>query len=677
MIPIINESKIYSKVNPMKANYAIALKCLLAVSLPLIVMFYGFHNLELKIASTPETLSLDNLKPGKESDFYSLKKDDPRFSSATDAFSPDSIFLGISIGTYARENICTIALEVNGVISDWQSCKDLKDNQTNFFKFPRNFKPELSNLRLLKKGQEGNFEIAVYSVQEEEKHWIEVWQAFPNVSNWDLAAWRYGKTTATLLSGLGICLGLLFFFCAGFYWHYIYLLVISLLIMFIVTPRYAGHDETAHITMFRSATQMVLPDIDSSTQGAFFRNVKADMLTHYFDRLHRISLDRIGDSCPHMIVGGCGETAKPTRLYWLYAHFFMVNGGADFDSPSVYIQTGSLINLALFTSIVILSLMFLPAFLRELYLFMVIFLGCIYLRLPTLNSDLIAFFIGMLAVVPILKATNFERQNTVLAGKVIYYLKLVIPFTCGVMLTFVGYQFESSALVGLYTFCFVLVYQISCSCKNATYNAQSKCKKWSFLIEPSMLLILNLVAVYFIVHLIASVSWSKFAILEISYLNSFKSLSEFPLREIPRAYYKTFQTALGSFVWGNLFYSPIFYISGLMISVVLSCIGFFRLQKSNIVGKFLHFMVIHMFILALVGPLALAGHRFNTVNYGTFLEIRLLSPLFPILFIFMLRGLVHLDDLRARRILFRIAVLFIACGVYAKGPAIFIKSIFY
>jgi hypothetical protein len=81
----------------------------------------------------------------------------------------------------------------------------------------------------------------------------------------------------------------------------------------------SGHDETAHITMAYHAGQQVLgTEFKAPEEREFFRAVTRLSVESDFFRLHSVLPVKDG-ACPHEIVGGCGETERPT---WLYKNYF-------------------------------------------------------------------------------------------------------------------------------------------------------------------------------------------------------------------------------------------------------------------------------------------------------------------------------------------------------------------
>ena len=269
--------------------------------------------------------------------------------------------LGFLLGTNGRLNHCTVHLRLLKTDAEPVPCEDLVDNSYQIFHFPIVIGDAEYPAKLWVEGGDEEDGVSPYLLQGKYTgiYWalpereVEAANVIAPLNSW------YDATPGRACAYFGILALALLIAATRVTWRLSALAGVLYLGNAVIAPYFAGHDETAHLTMFRYAYIEATVDDPAVSppllDHAFNERTTALMYESRFFRAHNVSLaDPAG--CPHMILGSCGVTDGPEVYYFALSkilHALKIN----LVQPEDFLLTARIVNLVTYAAVVLLLLL--------------------------------------------------------------------------------------------------------------------------------------------------------------------------------------------------------------------------------------------------------------------------------------------------------------------------------
>ncbi len=318
---------------------------------------------------------------------------------------------------------CKLQLKIANQASIFESCAKAINQKATYFEFGTPVLPGIFKATLLvQNAKETDYFIVHGFPGKNKSFWVPVESA--NQLSTLLALWRWSAERP--LFTFGVVLLLIVVFLSGFTWlekefdwrKLVYCAAFATLgISLLTTPLFSGHDETAHLSMFRTAAlqaQKNSNDVPPAEQQTTF-NKEAEKTKFKFNFFRLNNAKPLTDgSCPHATAtGSCGESEKPTWLYRQYAKTFAYLS-PDSWSPETILWFGrgtSVFWLALFTGA---ALLFFGGEFIPLMLCATVLCGAYLGQFSSLSNDVPMYCLGFFLFVAL--SSTFRDAPTFKQG---------------------------------------------------------------------------------------------------------------------------------------------------------------------------------------------------------------------------------------------------------------------
>jgi hypothetical protein len=432
-----------------------------------------------------------------------------------------------------------------------------------------------------------------------------------------------------------------------------------------VQRKMAGHDETAHITMWQEALKN--EKIASRlTDAEFNQAVYGLMEQEKFYALNGI-MPKDPNECPHSILGSCGITPKPIQLYQNYIYFLKTY----LSESLVPISPKNILRFVWFMhAVFLLGFMFFAhrifdARLRDALLGSMILCGAFWGQFGTLTNDVPMYFLGFIGLASICSALTYRP----LSLQVTAYL----AFFGGYLLLKDVDVSQTIALLPLALGFFLI--GINAASRDKSTNNTNARPFSSPGIYVGLMVLSIVVATVFLLQYLANhlepggylyLYTTKISRLNGDILQGFTNIQGLLYANFARtkSVVKLYLYSMsGSFVWGHSYY-PKWYQHGWSI---FWCLGFFylpfRYAKQTLLADFCRAILWALGIgLALTAIVAIGAKHahLDIVPAGSFVKPRLtapgialtMSPIFLILY--------HLLGRDRSKALFNLGILLVA-----------------
>ena len=567
--------------------------------------------------------------------------------------------VSVPIGTHARNNNCALTMNLHtGLSSLPVACRGLLDNQLAEFKFNEIVAPGIYEISITSTGNEQNAVAPYFSEDPNGNKYFLPKVESRKLSVFDaLRAWsRVDLLTFCVFMSVFTGIGLLFWLGTASPASWIALLLLSLVASLLITPFFSGHDETAHLKMFRSAV-VGNPDIDRQF------NIEANtaLASSDFYRLHGTRRFTSLDECPHSVVftGNCGETNRPIALYKVYS-----NIASNFVSTTALnalelLKLGRIFNL-LWTVLLVASVfLFFGKTVANSTIFVFLFTGTIFSQVPSITNDIPNFMYGLFLTACIAKLATSGPTLRSWVGAIVAVLWFGIatqidvsagaaipPLICVVVLALTGVfdVFRPTRERGL-----EIHLSQSVGARNLAIIAAG-----SFT---------SILAIYFLSNL---VSFNRSLFDELVFSRIDQSLQILKINsatatEIQHLVTSHVKGYFGSFVWGHSHYSGYVYLSLTLFFIGLAVIGGYSQHWTSVFRDGPRLYVFGtLVVIQFAIPIALGAEHFaESVQYAeSFTKLRLTAPGIASLMALPCIGVVFLQNSpRYRTFIYQLAVL--------------------
>ena len=503
----------------------------------------------------------------------------------------------IPVEVLGPEPTCRLQLKIADHASLFEPCENAIDHKARFFEFSSPVLPGIFKATLLVENAKDTDYFVVHGFPGKDKSfWVPVESA--NRLSTLVALWRWSAGHFMFAFGVGLLLTVvlgsaLFWLGKESAWRkLLFCTAVSTLgIAFLITPLLSGHDETAHLTMFRMGALQALEGSTPASpeqEASFNRQAEKTKFDFNFFRLHNVQPQTNG-SCPHMAAtGSCGESEKPIWLYKQYAKGLAFTSPQNW-SPEAILWFGrgaSVFWLAFFTGA---ALLFFGGEFIPFLLFAAVLCGAYLGQFASLTNDVPMYGLGFFLFVAL--SSTFRDPPT---------LKSALGLLFGVVSVFVLKNSERSWISALPTLCLAIgIYMAKILfLKTQIFAGTNAFIKQRFVPatqEPATRLFVFLfpvgVAASGLVFCLALAHFApSLKIAFPTYWNLLIQLSPDAamLEEFAKADLKGFAHILfyhlrsvwGSFVWGHEYYPKWFNLAGLatlifsLVSAALICFNF-------------------------------------------------------------------------------------------------------
>jgi hypothetical protein len=527
--------------------------------------------------------------------------------------------VAIPIATFNRENSCKLRMVLDDKDSSQPiDCSDIHDNQLTSFHFSGWIKPGLYSARLESTAEPGNEVAPYFSEDKHQQPWILPFQGQETVNFWQyFIALAYRNPWAAAAHGCTLFLVLMLIQKKERFPSKI-VFFSSILFVSLSTFPFSGFDETAHLSMYREALKARNLTIESDE--SFNRNVWRAMAESDFFRLHSVE-SRISNECPHSIIGHCGITDPPIKLYTLYVRILAFFGATEY-APLGIIRTAMVINIFLIIVLVCIARSFLNSNEMAAFYLSLSFLGGMVAQLPSLTNDFPMFILGgfgLLSAVSIL-------QKPILKGLGSFFMAILIFM--------IVQRFDLSSLSFAPFLCvlfLLLLARWKLLSKQYSNPPQTSLRLKAFLdflglflyIIGFVYIVTILVKIPAIVNILSMLDERTLLLGDIQRIDSHKSAG------ILISYWKSI---FGSYVWGHSYWPDAFY--GLSVSgyLVASYLGLLLLKSrttpwhyytvASILGAVVAFQIVIVLGIA-SGP----SFSDNQIFRESYTKVRLSAPI--------------------------------------------------
>jgi hypothetical protein len=559
--------------------------------------------------------------------------------------------VAFSIANYDRINHCLLTLNLGDHhVSQPLNCRRLKDNGLAVFKFDSPVPPGVYQATLISTGDPNNA-VAIYWAKDAQgQSWVSAFSWQGDISPlMALSIWGRSHSLQFAFYTLSLCLlivglGLGRNVSTALPW--LCLLVSLYLGIFVIAAPLSGHDETAHVDMFKRSLLETDPtpagNTDKSLQEHYL-TMREHMLHEHFFRLHNARPQSVG-ACSHSILSGCGESERPLKLYHQYGSL-LHKLGIVVNSPAEIQWAGRALNYLWLISFLIGIFCLFP---RHYALAMVItlaFTGCLLGQIASVTNDVPMYVTGLWGALAFAYFFHHASDWRAWAGVGVFF-----------GLLFYVRQVDQSWLAGLPTVLLFPLGLLSLILPKAgppTGQGPFDPEK-RFAIVPALYFAAGVMGFFvfvrglmmtpqgtqFVDHLIAlgSTISGEFARL--------RGLTALPLSHALQIVYSYLCSIYGSYVWGHSYYDNFVYVTLLAGTSYLSYLGARKIadQSSHLKMAFILLCLGMACASQFLGIVAIASQDFgpDLVRWQSFTKVRLIAPGLACILPVPLLGLVHL-----------------------------------
>lgn len=489
-------------------------------------------------------------------------------SKAGANFTIDQI--AIPMATFQRVNACQVYAIIDANLESHPiDCRSIQDNSYVTFRFNQSIGVGIHRLDFYWNGQQGN-EVALYAHQPAVPYgfpWLAIQtgerqlRVFHIYREWfSHYPWQPLLYSAVLL-----------FLLKGFWSHERYpFLVMSgvvLMGMLIVQVPYGGFDETAHIDMMHQAFH---PHENNRT--SFWNSVRDDMAKSEFTLFHQASLPP-PDHCPHLVIGSCGMSEGPQRLYSFYSSFLSpLRSFVDFSSPQMLRIVAYLFNVLLLASFGIVVALAGGHRAATVFGAILLFYGGIWSQLVSITNDFPMIILGLILALTLFLAVIPDRKGRAL---LVWFLAVFMAF----VLRGVDVSIWSALPALALFFPLVILGRIGTGASSQSSRGGHK-EAFQVVAAMALPIILFLTLKTVLVKDIASVGSLLKTKLPIGgYLANLEKFTE-----ISKSFsflWQFMKSVFGSYVWGHSYYDRWVYWGLFFLYLLLSATGVSYLFKSR------------------------------------------------------------------------------------------------
>ncbi|WP_141730853.1 hypothetical protein [Oligoflexus tunisiensis] len=533
--------------------------------------------------------------------------------------------IAFPIATFNRKNHCTLKVILsNGLSSDFIDCEDISDNQLVSFHFNQWIKPGIYSLRFESTAEPGQEIAPYYSEDKDNQPWILPFQGKLHVNFLDyFRALLFRDPAKASIYGIGLALLLLFISGTWpFSYKAIFIYISVVFFANLASLPFSGYDETAHISMFQEAAK---DRLEIKSDQTFNKEVWLAMAESDFFRLHSVD-PKISDACPHSIVGHCGVTAPPIRLYSTYVKILELFGFKEV-TPLRIIRFAQFLNAFLILSVLGLARVFLNTSELAAFVLSLSFLGGMIAQSPSLTNDIPLFILGCLCLLS--AATIIQKSIT----KGIISLLITSIFFHAVR------NFDISSVTALPFLCALIVLLMI---KGAVVRTDT--------MPPSQISFGKALLFFlgFILCIIVCVGIFKSMISEQYFLSTLSEIEGrvLLLRDLERLDFENsvniivsyWRSYIGSYVWGHSYWPNIYYVFS-AAAYIAAVISGLRILKSKASPRVFYTSGITLaaliatqvvIILSIASEPSSAGDQ---VFRDSYTKVRLSAPIAPALLI--------------------------------------------
>jgi hypothetical protein len=486
------------------------------------------------------------------------------------------------------------------------------------FHFKNWIRPGIYSVTLESDGEIGNEVTPYVALDQNKQSWIIPFQGKLSVCFWDYYDSLFQRSWF-----LAVIFGVIVFSLASMAVSRISILkkvvatyVSALLLTNIATPPYSGYDETAHISMYFEALK--LEGLANVSNNEFYHLVWKDMSEFDFFRLHSIP-PKISSECPHSILGHCGLSSKPIKLYTIYAkvlHFFNV----EQERPWVITIGVRLINITLILCMLLLGVAVLKKPQMVVFTLSLTFLGGMLSQAASLTNDIPLFLLGCVAL-----------QGFVIALNRNIYWKLasiIIVF----VLTFLLWEIDVSSITALPLLSGIIILSFTPKIsplkpKNITDRTNQNLLTRFFIFILIVLLMLITFRALMNLPLISD-RISKLAN-KLYLLNDFKLVDYSNFSGILVSYWKSF---VGTYVWGHSYWPQLYYLIGFIAYLItflkgLKQLGFDLLREKYFFVLFIIAAIVSVQLIVIFSIAAGSVSLSDQIAREAYTKVRLSAPL--------------------------------------------------
>jgi hypothetical protein len=195
-------------------------------------------------------------------------------------------------------------------------------------------------------------------------------------------------------------------------WHIALLTIFYALTVIAITRPMSGHDETAHMTSWYRALEAE-NIVERPPEIEFNRHVHELLIQERFLGLHHVPPGP-ADLCPHMLLGGCGDSPSPARLYGSYISVYKYILGSQMvpTNPIVIeftIRALHLLFLVLLLGLAYIVLESLDGYL--VYCATILTCGTFWGQFASLTNDVPMYVSGLLGLLAIWSSVASEKNR--------------------------------------------------------------------------------------------------------------------------------------------------------------------------------------------------------------------------------------------------------------------------
>jgi hypothetical protein len=527
--------------------------------------------------------------------------------------------VAIPIATFNRENGCKLRIVLDDKDSSQPiDCSNIHDNQLTSFHFSGWIKPGLYSARLESTAEPGNEVAPYFSEDKHQRPWILPFQGQETVNFWEyFIALAYRNPWAAAAHGCTLFFVLMLIQRKERFPSKI-VFASSIFFVSLSTFPFSGFDETAHLSMYREALKA--RNIPIESDESFNRNVWRAMAESDFFRLHSVE-PRISNECPHSIIGGCGISKPPIKLYTFYVRILAFFGTTDF-TPLGIIKNAIFINISLIFSLMFIAKFFLNSDEMTAFCLSLSFLGGMIAQLPSLTNDFPMYILGCFGL---LSASSILQKST---------LKGLGSFIMVVLLFMAVKGFDVSSL-SFAPFLCILLLLLLVRCKaylKQDFNPPQASLRFNVFLDFVGLFLCIIAFAYIIVFLSKISAIVNMLSMFDEHTHLLSDIQRLDLHKFVAILMSYWKSLIGSYVWGHSYWPDVLYLLSVIAYLVASYSGLLLLKSRTTPWCFYAVILllgaVAAFQLTIVlGIASDASFSDNQIARESFTKVRLSAPI--------------------------------------------------
>ena len=608
---------------------------------------------------------------------------------ATDLEAYPQLFprsIAISIANYDRLNRCNLTLRLTpSQVSRPLDCQTLKNNGLGRFEFDVPIVPGVYQATIASDGDSNNAVAPFIFKTGAGEDWVLPFEWKGDTSAF--TAFRLWGATHPWQIFLYVLCGLWLLALPVFTINvlrsrpWVSLVVGVYTAVFLITAPLSGHDETAHLDMFRRAvletTYQSPKDVELGIKDHYVA-MRDYMLHQYFFRFHN-AIPQAEGACSHSLIGYCGESEHPLCLYRQYARV-IASTGIALSTPAALEWVGRSINYLLFFTL--LSGVGLLYSRRISIAIMVtsVFSGAILAQIASVTNDVPMYLTGLWGLATLVSLLIEPRRVASWIGLMIYM---------GLLLVVRNIDRSWVAGIPAVAAVFLVPFRLR-SHQEAQQDGALGDRSASWMSLAAWLSFLSACVLTVIgIRFLATSTHSNAIFNQLISTGSaisgeverLRYVGMHPWAQAMQMIYSYFRSIYGSYVWGHSYFHEAVYASLVLATAYMSYLGIKTLvETARPACTFL--VAVGLGLLAgtqLVAILAIASPEFvpDVVHWQSFTKVRLIAPGISCLLVTPVLGIVRLlGHRRYAFVLLRMAVIWglILCCFY--WPKFFIVDAF-